>query len=156
MSMWTASSRPQWGPVTRPGPWWRALTVQRSVSNNLSYFWDTFKIMSWMIHQWLAPPTKGALKLCSHPHKADHSRFSVSQQDVRNESPYTTAVFWLAYLRKFGSNVSHWLKLPLLWSAAGNTNATPYFSILISDTVSLLINWIAWMSQWIIWPIITR
>ena len=64
----------------------------------------------------------------------------------------TTAVFWLAYLRKFGSDISHWLKLPLLWSAACNTNTTPDFSILFSDTVSILINWIAWTSQWIIWP----
>ena len=64
----------------------------------------------------------------------------------------TTAVFWLAYLHKSGSDVSHWLNLPLLWAAAGNTNTTPDFSILFSDTVSILINWIARTSQWIIWP----
>ena len=69
-----------------------------------------------------------------------------------NQSYNTTAVFWLAYLHKSGSDVSHWLNLPLLWAAAGNTNTTPDFSILFSDTVSILINWIARTSQWIIWP----
>ena len=45
------------------------------------------------------------------------------------EVSITTAVFWLAYLRKSGSYVYHWLNLPLLWSAAGKTKTTPDFSL---------------------------